>query len=105
MSLNNGYVVDYEVLRKCTTLPSLEELEAHEDEYDLWEIGIPACGYSGMHRVFKATGIVEGDLEEGHWYVVFADEDLYETRKSALGEALEEADAFPDELVWEDDVE
>ncbi len=103
MSLNNGYIVDYEVLKKCATLPSIEELEAHEDKNDYWQITVDAVRYTGMHRIFLAEGIVEGDLENGHWYVVFGDQDLYETRKSGLGEALEEADAFPDDLTWEDD--
>lgn len=105
MSLNNGYVVDYEILKKCATLPTIEELETHEDPYDIWEIAIPSCGYSGMHRIFKAIGIIDGDLEEGHWYICFDNEDLYETRKSSLGEALESADAFPDGIIWEDEID
>lgn len=105
MSMNNGYVIDYEVLAKIAKLPSLKELESHESSNDFWEISIEDNDYCGSHRIFKAEGIVEGDLEEGHWYIVFEDEQLYETRPTSLGDVLAANDAFPDELIWQDDVD
>lgn len=101
MSLNNGYIVDYEVLKNVATLQPLQEII--DEESDTCKVRIGSIGYTAYHKIFQAIGITEGDLEEGHWYVVFNDTELYETQMSPLGLALQEADAFPDDLTWEDD--